>query len=392
MAPVRTTTGPTMTTTPAKLSIASKTARAKLSARREPYFVRLSAGVYVGYRKLESGAGTWIGRYRTDGGKQVFKSFGEFDEYDDATKVVTEWANGLDSGVLHASTTVADACRLYVENRRSEKGAKNAYDAEGRFKRLVYGHRIGAIDLSKLRALDVEKWRNEQIDVDDDADEESTDRAKDSANRNLSSLKAALNYAKQCGCVATDIGWRATTKFKDVGARRNGWLHAEDRKRLLEAMPDDLRTLALSLLHIGARPGELANAIAADFDRNAGILNLTGKTGSRKVNLSSAALGFFTALTKDKIGNAPLLTQADGQRWTAPAWGVAFREAREAAKLPDAVLYCMRHTYISEAIARGLDVFTVAKLTGTSVAIIQSNYGTITDNIVERLDKISAFI
>jgi integrase len=380
------------TAAPAKPGIDTKTRRAKLAPRREPYFVRLSAGVFVGFRKLDSGSGTWIGRYRTDDSKQVFKSFGEFEEYDDASKAVTEWAKGLASGVQHASTTVSDACKLYVENRRKEKGAANANDAEGRFKRLVYEHRIGSIDLSKLRALDVEKWRNEQVDVDEDADEESTDRAKDSANRNLTSLKAALNYAKQCGCVATDIGWKAITKFKDVGARRNGWLHADQRKSLLDAMPNDLRTLALSLLHIGARPGELASANAADFDRNAGVLNLTGKTGPRKVSLSSAALAFFTEQTKDKIGNAPLLTQADGQRWTAPAWGVAFRDARDAANLPDAVLYCMRHTYISEAIARGLDVFTVAKLTGTSVQIIQSNYGTITDNIVERLDRVSAFL
>ncbi|MFP3564290.1 hypothetical protein [Paraburkholderia sp. SIMBA_030] len=71
---------------------------------------------------------------------------------------------------------------------------------------------------------------------------------------------------------------------------------------------------------------------------------------------------------------------------------MAFREARGAAKLPEAVLYCMRHTYISEAIARGLDVFTVAKLTGTSVTIIQSHYGAITGNITERLNQVAAFL
>jgi integrase len=379
-----------MTTT---AKITTPTARAKLAPRREPYWNGLSKGVYVGVRISESRVESWIGRRRNDDGKQEFKSFGECDSYDAAAKDVAEWAGGLASGVQHKSTTVSDACRLYVENRRSEKGAKNAYDAEGRFKRLVYDHRIGSIDLAKLRTLDVERWRDEQSAMDDeDADEESEKRAKDSANRNLTALKAALNYAKKHRLVSTDIGWKEVNKHKQVGARRNGWLHSEERTRLLDSMPGDLRTLALSLLHIGARPGELANANAADFDRNAGILNLTGKTGPRKVNLSSAALAFFTEQTKDKIGNAPLLTQADGSRWTAHAWGVAFREARESAKLPGAVLYCMRHTYISEAIARGLDVFTVAKLTGTSVAIIQSNYGAITDNITERLNQVSAFM
>ncbi|WP_323050384.1 hypothetical protein [Caballeronia mineralivorans] len=82
------------------------------------------------------------------------------------------------------------------------------------------------------------------------------------------------------------------------------------------------------------------------------------------------------------------MTNSFSQRWTAAQWGKALREARDAAGLPDAVLYCMRHTYISEAIAQGVDVYTVANLTGTSVAIIQSNYGNRTDNIVERLDRV----
>ena len=116
---------------------------------------------------------------------------------------------------------------------------------------------------------------------------------------------------------------------------------------------------------------------------------LDGKTGRRDFRLSTAAASFFSHQVKDRIGSAPLLAQADGQRWTAHAWGVAFRDARETAKLPDAVLYCMRHTYISESIAQGIDVYTVAKMTGTSTAIIEKHYGHITNNIVERLDKVS---
>lgn len=371
------------------VSIHSKTARAKLIPRREPYWEKLRKGVYCGFRKLESGAGTWIGRYRNDEGRQVFNSFGEFDEFDDAKRAVEQWATGLDGGVRHASTTVAEACRAYVENRRKVKGAACAYDAGGRFKRLVYDGKLGSIELSKLRVSDVERWRDAQLDAELPDDEESYKRAKDSANRNLKSLKAALNYAKKCQLVASDAGWKEANQFPKVGARRNGLLNIEQRRALLEAMGVDLRALATALLHTGARPGELAKANASDFDRNAGKLWLDGKTGRREVSLSTAARAFFSEQVRDKIGNAPLLSNEFEQRWTAPQWVKAFREAREVAKLPDAVLYCMRHTYISEAIAQGIDVFTVAKLTGTSVAIIQSNYGNLTDNIVERLDRVS---
>lgn len=65
------------------------------------------------------------------------------------------------------------------------------------------------------------------------------------------------------------------------------------------------------------------------------------------------------------------------------------RRVEGKAKLPDAVMYSLRNTYISEAVAQGIDVYTVATLTGTGVEIIQSNYGMLTANIVERLNKIS---
>ncbi|MFP3564291.1 hypothetical protein [Paraburkholderia sp. SIMBA_030] len=81
---------------------------------------------------------------------------------------------------------------------------------------------------------------------DEEADEESEKRAKDSANRNLTALKTALNYAKKHGLLSTDIGWKEVNKHKQVGALREGWLHAEERKRLLDAMPDNLRTLSLA--------------------------------------------------------------------------------------------------------------------------------------------------
>ncbi|MGF6899374.1 tyrosine-type recombinase/integrase [Paraburkholderia sp. GAS348] len=370
-------------------SIKTKTARAKLTPRREPYFEQVRKGVYCGFRKLESGAGTWIGRYRMPDGKQTFNALGDFAEFEDARKAVEKWAQALDGGAQNKTTTVADACEAYVKKLAVDNSLASSKDADYRFKRLIYGKRFGLLDLSKLRAFEVEGWRNAQLDADDPDDEESYNRAKDSANRNLASLKAALNYAKKCQLVSSDSGWKGVNKFSDVGARRNGLLTVEQRRALLAAMPGDLRSLSTALLHTGARPGEIANANAADYDRNTGRLWLDGKTGRREVPLSSVARAFFAEQARDKIGNAPLLTNAFAGRWTAAQWGKAFREARDAAGLPDAVLYCMRHTYISEAIAQGIDVFTVATLTGTSVAIIQSNYGNLTDNIVERLDRIS---
>lgn len=374
-------------------SINSKSARDKLAARREPYWSRIQAGLYIGYRKPEQGDGSWIARRRSEEGKQQYHALGTFAGYDEAVKAAAQWANAIDAGVSTKGMTVKQACEHYVKHLSLHKGKASERDAEGRFKRLVYDGKVGKIDLSKLRTSDVTSWLAKQIDLDaDDAeDEDDLRRAKDSANRNLGSLKAALNLAMKDRMVATDAGWKTVSKFKDVGRRREAFLPAHQRKALIDACPADLRRLVTAMLLTGARPGELANANAQHFDREQGTLALEGKTGYRVVTLSSAAVAFFTDCIKDKIGNAPLLATEFGQRWNKDLWKKPFKTAAAAAKLPaTAVMYSLRHTAISEMIAGGMDSFIVARLAGTSTAMIDEHYGHLRhDKTRARLDAVS---
>jgi integrase len=266
-------------------------------------------------------------------------------------------------------------------------------DAEGRFRRLVYDAKIGKIDLSKLRTSEIKTWLSDQIELgeSDAEDEDDLRRAKDSANRNLASLKAALNLALHDRLVATDAGWKTVAKFKDVGRRRQAFLSADQRKALINACANDIRQLATAMLLTGARPGELANASIQHFDREQGTLALDGKTGHRVITLSSAAIAFFTEQTKNKIGNAPILATEFGQRWNKDSWKKPFRTAVLAAKLPSTVvMYSLRHTAISEFIANGADSFIVARLAGTSTAMIDKHYGHLRhDKTRAKLDAIA---
>src|SRR3569623_463751 len=248
-------------------NITSKAARSKLAVRREPYWSRISTGLYIGYRVLAAGAGTWIARRQTEDGKKQYRSFDSITDdkaYDIAVKKATEWAYAQEHGVSNKVVTVADACKAYVEDRRLRKSAASAKDAEGRFKRLVYDKKIGRIALDKLTTASMRTWLNDQVDFDDDEDD--VRRAKDSANRNLAALKAALNLALRDRLVATDAGWKTVTPFPGVGRRRTAFLTLKQRKALLTACPDALRALVTALLLTGARPGELAAASAASFD------------------------------------------------------------------------------------------------------------------------------
>jgi integrase len=369
--------------------IRSKAERARLAARREPYWARIEKGRYVGYRKLAEGEGTWIARLCDDGNKQRYRALGHQPDYDAAVRAARLWFEQAWHCVDTRRLTVTEACQHYVEHLQAHKGSRSAKDAEGRFRRLVYESGFGNLELDKLRSKDTARWLHAQIAADDD--EEDRRRARDSANRNLTSLKAALNLALKSRMVATDAGWKSVIPYRGVGKRRERFLSLEERRRLLDACPDDLRLLVKALLLTGARPGEIATATVGDFDRALGTLALEGKTGRRIVSLSTEAIRFFREASLGKIGQAPLLSRADGLPWTKEGWKKPFRGAVSKAGLStDVVVYTVRHTAISEMIAAGMDSFVVARLAGTSTAMIDKHYGHLRhDRTRARLDAVT---
>jgi integrase len=371
-------------------NIVSKSARAALLARREPYWARIQGGLYLGYRKLKVGEGTWIARRQSGKRKQYF-SLGTFTDvraFDSATEAAKLWLRQLEDGVSSKPLTVADACREYVDNLKARKSQASSNDANGRFERLVYTSNIGNVLLSKLKTTDVKAWLNAQVNV--DADEDEVRRDRDSANRNLSSLKAALNLALRDRLVSTDAGWKTVNGFSDVGRRRIGFLTLTQRDALLAKCPADLGNLVKAMLLTAARPGELAKLAVKDFDKAQGTIELTGKTGRREATLSTAAIQFFTEISKDRIGVAPLLAREHGARWDKDSWKGPFRDAARAAGLPSStVMYTLRHIAITELVNGGMDSFVVAKLAGTSTAMIDKHYGQLRhDRTRSRLDAV----
>lgn len=85
-----------------------------------------------------------------------------------------------------------------------------------------------------------------------------------------------------------------------------------------------------------------------------------------------------------------MLPQAFGGRWEKDAWKKPFKAAVAATGLSaDVVMYSLRHTAISEMVMAGMDSFIVAKITGTSVAMIESNYGHLRHDVVTaKLDQV----
>ena len=344
--------------------------RNALTPRREPYWgPPLAEGRYIGVRKRSDGTCTWVARLRDDDGKQRYRSLGQagdrFD-YHAAKRTAEEWFAGFEADVHNAPLTVAQACREYVEDLKAEGRTGTAADADGRFRRTVYDNAIGKVVVEKIKTTQLKTWRND------------LPGGKSSQNRYLNTLRAALNLAVRHRRVNPAVAerWKAVKPHSNADKRRSIYLDLKQRRALLKACDGAFRDLVEAAMLTGARPGELATLRRSDFDGRTGTITFNGKTGSRSVPLSPSALALFNRVSKGKHPSAYLLTQDDGKPWKRSDWDHLMRDARAEAELPSGtVLYTLRHSWITEALRSGMSTLDVARLTGTSLAMIQKHYG-----------------
>ena len=71
----------------------SRTARARLPRRREPFWTVISAGCALGYRQGAK-SGTWIGKFRDEQGRRHYEAFGAADDNRDADGISVFYQNG----------------------------------------------------------------------------------------------------------------------------------------------------------------------------------------------------------------------------------------------------------------------------------------------------------
>jgi integrase len=351
-------------------------ARGKLKPRRGPYWQRLAAGRFLGFRYLSAAScGNWLARVYEGQKKYVQRPLGDFDtlpekqRFDAARKAADEWFSHLDVGGSTDTASVKSACEAYVEHLKIENSETASLDAAGRFRRLVYGDPIAGVDLSKLTALQVAGWKKRVL---------AKGGTHGSFNRNATALRAALNLARKRRCVASDHAWiDELAPFEDADGRRDLYLARPGRRKLIQKAAKEAQPFIRALALMPLRPGDVANLDAGHLDSRHGILAVPrGKTRSRLIPLSGETLAHVRACAKGKRPADPLFCRADGRRWDRFAWREAINDSVAAAKLPEAVCaYTLRHSAITDLIVSGLDLFHVAQLGGTSIAMIEKHYG-----------------
>lgn len=174
------------------------------------------------------------------------------------------------------------------------------------------------------------------------------------ANRALAALSAALTYAVDRRLLAANPA-RGVHRNRESAKER--FLTPDECARLLaaaRAWKDPRARFVELLLLTGARPGELADAVAAWRD-GAALRIPDGKTGARTIFLSAAACAVLSALP----------ARADG-RLFPPDMDVrrAWERLASDAELTGVRLYDLRHTFASSALAAGVPLDVIGRLLG----------------------------
>jgi integrase len=218
-----------------------------------------------------------------------------------------------------ASYTVADALCHYFEARehRGSKGVK--VDRHAAKARIITA--LGSTETARLTTRRLRAWHvalaqaNKQVRTKSKAteratkaldlnDDEAVRARRSTANRILTILKAALNYAYHEGRIASDEAWRKVKPFREVEAPVVRFLTAAECLRLMNACEKDFRSLVRGALLTGSRYGELTRLRAGDYNDEAGTVTVRlSKAGkSRHVVLNDKGRELFGALT---IGRSP---------------------------------------------------------------------------------------
>ncbi|RXK64738.1 DUF4102 domain-containing protein [Stenotrophomonas sp. MA5] len=281
--------------------------------------------------------------------------------------------------------TVADACRDYVTALEKDGRNTASDDAKRRFERCLYGDKLGKVRLKDLHQDHIEAWRDRvekgdlpPLPVKRGRPPVAKPLARSSINRIRTTLVAALNHAVARRKASPDLAfeWNAVKPLKDAGQRRGLYLERQQRRALLEAAEGPVRDLIECVALTGCRPGDPSLCLRSDYDGRTASVRFRSKDHDRKIPLSPAATALFDRLAKGKLPKAHLFTQDGKKAWTPTDWSELVRDAAARAGLPAGVtLYTLRHCWITDAIVGGMDLLTVAKLAGTSLAMIEKHYG-----------------
>jgi integrase len=388
--------GRTMARTVRNGKMDTRSSRARLGIRREPYWTVISQGCALGYRRSERG-GSWIAKFRDDTGKRRYEALGAADDARDADGLsVFSFAQAQErareffkrkareaAGELaphEGPFTIGDAIAAYLK-ACERRGGKSVEDTRHKAETHILPP-IGSLPITKLNPRKIEEWHHRLAELPArvrtkqgaepqyrrlDRSAEGIRRRRATANRVLTVLKAALNHAWKAGHAATDDPWRRVHPFKEVETARIQYLLEAECARLANACEPAYRNLVTGALLTGCRYSELARMQVADFNPDVGVVTVRASKANkpRHVALTDEGQAHFAALTAGRALTDLIFLRADGGLWGTSHQRRPMLEACKRAKITPAIsFHILRHTYGATLAMRGVPMAVIAEQLG----------------------------
>jgi integrase len=164
-------------------------------------------------------------------------------------------------------------------------------------------------------------------------------------------------------------------------ASRERILSVEERRLILEAASDPpFRQFLIFLEQTGCRPfSEAGRTTAQDFDPRASTITLkrhknAAKTGKPRVIYLSVTAKEIVAELVSRHREGPLFRCSTDTPWSVESAGPRLDRIAASTGVAKFTSYAYRHTFIVEALMRGLTADVVAQLVGNSALTISKYY------------------
>lgn len=396
------------------VELGSRSGRARLKQRPEPYWHAIETGLAIGYRRSSEGGAWLMRRYSAATRKHHERRIGTADDARDADgadvldfgqaqRAVLATAKADAENVSGKHYTVRQAIADYVEHLRRE--GRTADDTNARLTAYL-DSKLGDTMVSALTPKLLDDWlayalrrprrhRPRKVATTRPAKaaaaltaeqtREKQRRRRATINRVIAAFKATLNYAHSRGLAPNSAAWAKLQKFGKVDGARLRWLTVDEARRLTNAASARFRPLVRAALLTGCRAGELLAMRAGDFDpKSRTVLVAQSKSGKgRRVPLTDEGASFFASAVAGMREDSPIFTQDNGQAWNRMAVSREMLRACKDGRVAVATFHALRHTYASLLVQQGVPLMHVAAALGhTDTRMVEKHYGHLGPNAV----------
>ena len=357
---------------PRDARIETRESRRRLKPRKEPYWRTVHKGLAIGYYRGVR-TGSWNVRRIIDG-RKVYQRIATADDHADSDgKMVLSYAQAVQWAMTGDRTkpatpegkyTVAEAVEEYLDDLEA-RSPHGYHDAELRYQKHVLPI-FGPRTVASLTRAEIRRWHQRIAATKNDDPEKRRQRC-NTANRNLTALKAALNFSYHEGRVSDRSAWDQVKPFLQVDAPRVRYLSESEARLLINRASDEFRPLIRAALLTGCRYGEIISVEVSHFDADAGVLRVQeGKTGKvRNVPLTDEGVQFFVEQTAGRKASEQIFLRDSGRSWRRSEQGRPMRAACGAARIePPVSFHILRHTYGSLLARQGVTLQIISAAMG----------------------------